>query len=187
MIKPLEVIRAEHRNIARVLEAMESVIAKPPGDAGLCVLSSAVYYMRTFPDRLHHPKEEEFLFKALLRVAPDASNLIAALVLEHQEGVELLDEMDRNLQAYVREPDAWRKALAESVAAYVAFQRRHMGHEESEILMVAEQRLSADDLAAVGRAFAANVDPLYGDDFAVGYAALARHIQEGARKNSMAS
>ena len=62
MSDPIETIKTEHRDLDPVLEALEDSVAglaaagmKPDLD----LLYSTLYYIRVFPDKLHHPKEEE--------------------------------------------------------------------------------------------------------------------------------
>ena len=73
MTTAIETIKAEHRTLDRILGAMEAKL-RDLTDLGpkpdLDLLFSAVYYIRIFPERYHHPKEEDHLFKSLRRRSP---------------------------------------------------------------------------------------------------------------------
>lgn len=64
----LNTIRAEHRTLAAVIHNLKDLLTevqagRMPADFPL--LWSMVYYIDAFPDRLHHPKEDEWLFRLL--------------------------------------------------------------------------------------------------------------------------
>jgi hypothetical protein len=66
--KAIATIRLEHRSLGVVLHTLQSLLGKiaaghAVADFGL--LASALYYIDDFPERCHHPKEDEYLFKRL--------------------------------------------------------------------------------------------------------------------------
>jgi len=142
------------------------------------LLHAIVYYMRVFPDHLHHPKEERHLFAALLKRAPTAIDTIAILKVEHFEGEARLQAIADLLALAERAYPEGRQALADAIAAYVDFERRHMRREETEILPLAELCLNEDDWRDIERAFAAHSDPVFGDALADGFEALRRYVVE---------
>ncbi|HEY3563591.1 MAG TPA: hemerythrin domain-containing protein, partial [Casimicrobiaceae bacterium] len=63
----------EHRSLAAVLHGMRYLVreietARMRPDFGL--LGAMVYYIDTFPERFHHPREDSYLFSRLLARAP---------------------------------------------------------------------------------------------------------------------
>ena len=52
------------------------------------VLGAMVYYIDAFPERFHHPKEDDYLFRFLALRYPDAAPLIDQLATEHRTGAE---------------------------------------------------------------------------------------------------
>jgi len=181
MPKALDIIRTEHRNIGRVLDALAMLGSDlAAGRSGLNwdLLNAIVYYIRVFPDNLHHPKEERHLFEALLRRVPAAARTVAALKDEHAEGEARLKAIADMLAVSERAYPEGRQALAIAIAAYVDFERRHMMREEMEILPLAAQCLDDEDWSDIGRAFAAHADPVFGDNLAVGFEALHRYVVE---------
>ena len=64
--KALEIIREEHRTLAAVLHGLKFMVqeirsGQAPADFDL--FRAMVYYIDAYPERLHHPKEEQFLFR----------------------------------------------------------------------------------------------------------------------------
>ena len=58
-------IKDEHRSLASVLHALRRIVAEAPERKTLDtkLLRGAIHYLRAFPQTLHHPKEERYLFK----------------------------------------------------------------------------------------------------------------------------
>ncbi len=53
-----------------------------------------------FPERLHHPKEDEFLFARLAKRDANAKGLIDALKAEHVAGAKMVRDLERALNEY---------------------------------------------------------------------------------------
>lgn len=179
MSEGIEVIQREHRNYDRVLAALEAAVARLPERGpkpGLELLASVIYYIRVFPEKLHHPKEEQYLFAPLRRRCPDAAALLDELEAQHHEGGELIERVDRALQAYERDEPGGRAALQQAARAFVEMQRRHIGLEERELLPLARERLSEAEKRAMDGAFAKNTDPLFGENLEAGFRALFERI-----------
>jgi hemerythrin-like domain-containing protein len=179
MTDAIETIRQEHRNLDRVLTVLERTAADltdSPDPADLELFYSIVYYIRVFPDRLHHPKEERHLFTVLRRKRPDLRPLLADLERQHDDGARRIGALENALRAYEADPPAGLADLKAQVASYVESQRHHISTEERDLLPVVRQCLDADDRQALDHAFARNSDPLFGENLETGFAALYDHI-----------
>lgn len=179
MADAIEFIRAEHRNLDRVLKVLNETLDHLSADGpkpNLDLLFSIVYYVRVFPDKLHHPKEEQFLFPSLRRYRPELDSVLNELERQHAAGTRDLERLDVALKTFDREYPKGLDALLEAGRHYVRTQREHMGVEERDILPVAKECLMADDWAAMRRAFAKNTDPLFGEHLETGFRALFERI-----------
>lgn len=178
--RTVDIIKSEHRNISGVLDALaQTVDALPPaGGAGqnTDAIYAMLYYIRVFPDRFHHPKEDDHLFEALSRRAPEARGLIEQLESEHARSEALLADLDKALKAYERGRRGARERLQRKVHDYVDKERRHMQREEEEILPLAERALRKDDWAAIDDIFARNADPLFDGNVEFGFRSLYKRI-----------
>lgn len=183
MSKALETIRSEHRNISRVLRCLESELGRlreAERRPNLELLFSILYYIRVFPDRYHHPKEEEYLFAALRRRRPDAAPVLDALRAEHELLADRLEGIEHTLRAYEsRFPDGF-EPLEHAVRDYLDLQWRHMRTEESEVLPLAEDSLDHKDWERVDRAFERNADPMFGANLQAGFDALYARVTTGS-------
>lgn len=158
-------LREEHRSISAVLSGLRE-LARMAEQSGvrpdLAALRAMIYYIDTFPERLHHPKEDEHLFARLLQRAPEAAPLVRELQAEHKEGALLVRELERAVLSYEQAWPQGGEAFRRTVEAYADFHWRHMRKEELTLLPLAERRLTGEDWAAIEAAFAANEDPVAG-------------------------
>ena len=161
MKSALTIIRDEHRTISAVLHAMKDLAraAQDPGaKPAFVALRAMVRYIDEFPEKLHHPKEDEHLFARLVVRVPDTRTLIEKLKAEHVEGVKLVRELERALVFFEdRAPDGAREFL-DAVNAYAEFHWQHMRKEEQELLPLAERYLTAQDWKSIDAAFKENPD-----------------------------
>ncbi len=188
-MQAIAILRAEHRSLAAVIHGLDYVVREAhvrgtPADFAL--LGAMLRYIEAFPERLHHPKEDAWLFARLRLRHPQAGALLDRLQREHVEGARRLAALHVALARWRdatgdagREAGA-RSAFADLVDAYADFHREHMRIEESEVLPLCEAHLAPDDWSAIGDAFSAHGDPLSGTGAGTELAALFRRIVEAA-------
>ena len=123
---------------------------------------SMLVYIDEVPEKLHHPKEDLYLFERLKRCSPQAAALIAKLEREHTEGYALTQELSRALIRYQGTGAAGFPQFRDCVARYLDFNWRHLNCEEDELLPLARRDLTPEDWSAIDAAFAANFDPWSG-------------------------
>ncbi|HEY7238490.1 MAG TPA: hemerythrin domain-containing protein [Burkholderiales bacterium] len=163
MKESIGILKSEHRSISAVLLGLKH-LAEMAQDASVkpdfAVFRSMLRYIDEYPERLHHPKEDEHLFARLVRRFPGARKLIDGLKEEHLQGAKLIRELERRLMLF---EEGWPQGAAEflgSVNAYADFHWKHMRKEETELVPLAEKHLTVDDWRAIDRAFGANEDPI---------------------------
>jgi hemerythrin-like domain-containing protein len=164
MDEALAVITQEHRSISAVVSALEYLArdVAAGGEPDYEVLTVILDYIEIFPDRLHHPKEDRYLFSALRLRSGAAAPILDELEEEHRRVDELTREL-RHLLARCRIGGASaRQAFAAAVERYGKFQWEHMRKEEDVVLPLAREALTLDDWAAIDAAFSANDDPIPG-------------------------
>lgn len=169
----LSVLKNEHRAISAVLFCLKHTVAewrdgksKPP----FALLHSIIDYMKAFPNRFHHPKEDTYLFPLVQKRVPALEETIKKLKLQHAEGdaamseIELfLNKMERqaNEQNGAVSPDDL-EAFARRIDDFVEFERAHARLEATDIIPAAREALRAEDWAEIEQAFGANEDPIFG-------------------------
>jgi hemerythrin-like domain-containing protein len=163
MPKVLNIIRDEHRSIAAVLHGMEYLVQevrKKKIKVNPKVFRAMLYYLDTFAERVHHPKEDQYLFDALKRRGAGADALIAELEKEHASGEQALRRLEQFLVRYEEGGDKEFPVFAREIESFVAGYWDHMRKEEERVFPLAEKLLKAEDWASVDRAFEQNRDPL---------------------------
>lgn len=165
MHKALRIIRDEHRSLSAVLSGLcELAHMARNGDLRpkFEVFRAMIYYIDTFPEREHHPKEDNYLFARLLQRDPGAGALIDTLKAEHVKGAQLV----RNLERALHELElTWPRGAKEFNAAakdYAQFHWSHMRSEENELLPRAELALTEQDWSDMSAAFGTSNEPLAG-------------------------
>ena len=167
MPSAITVIRDEHRSLAAVLQGLLFLVDEL--EAGRAtpdfpLLEAMLRYLVDVPEKLHHPKEDEHLFRALAARDPAAAALLEELEREHVAGRARVVGLAAALGAYTHEGAPALAPFAEAVRAYAAFHWEHMRKEEDRVLPRAREVLSPGDWAAIDAAFASNADPLAGAD-----------------------
>jgi hemerythrin-like domain-containing protein len=180
----LRIIEDEHRSLGAVLGGLLAVLQQeqeqeqapgggPAPDPAL--LRAMIRYVRDFPERLHHPREDDHLFRALRARAPELAPVLDALEEEHSRGAALLAGLEGTLERALA-GELPRAALAAAAREYADFEWAHMRKEEQLVLPVAVRRLDPADWAAIDAAFAAHADPLAGIDARLELRELFRRI-----------
>jgi hemerythrin-like domain-containing protein len=171
-MQAIRIIREEHQSLAAVLHGLLYLVHEIRAhriEPDFALLGAMVYYIDTFPERFHHPKEDAWLFRLLLLRHPPAAEIIARLQSEHRAGSGKLRQLEQALIRYQQGGRDEFPAFAAAVEAYVAFERNHIRSEETEVLPLAQQHLTPADWAEIDAAFLDHADPLLGkavrDDF----------------------
>jgi hemerythrin-like domain-containing protein len=157
MQQAIAIIKDEHQSMGAVLKGLQAHVeaVREGRDKPDFPLFQAMFdYIETIPDRVHHPKEDEYLFR-LLRLRSDEANVI----LDELEGQH---DVCATLLASVRKAmQTWRDGgelagFERSLQAYAAFLWEHMRKEEEIVLPLAERHLTGEDWDAIHAAFQAN-------------------------------
>lgn len=164
-MQAIQKIRDEHRSISAVLHGLKQLARDaqdPRVKPGFDSLRAMIRYIDEYPERLHHPKEDEHLFARVEARSPQAKALVDALKAEHQEGAGLVRDLERSLVFF---EDAWpagAREFLQAVDAYAEFHWKHMRKEETELMPLAEKVLTPEDWRAIDAAFDVNQDPIAG-------------------------
>jgi len=166
MSRALSIVQDEHRSLAAVVHALNYLVRsyREGAQADFRLLKAMLYYIEHFSERLHHPKENDYIFDRLAKRTNEASDVIAQLRQEHVEDHRLGAELATTLAAFEGAPETGLEAFAASVERYTHYIWKHMGTEEKLILTAARRHLLEEDWNEIAHAFAANGDPRFGDD-----------------------
>lgn len=159
-------IRFEHFALGMVLHTTQALldkIASGHASADFGLLSTALYYIGEFPEVCHHPKEDDYLFRCLRLRTTEFDALLERLQNEHQHSGAALSALHRALVHYQGGAPQGLQHFRAALDSYTADLRQHMACEE-ELLARAPAVLREEDWTLIARAFAANDDPLIGNN-----------------------
>ncbi len=165
MTDAIRVIKTEHINVWRILNTLEELLdeaVRRGTRPDARVIGEILLYLETYADRVHHPKEDDYLFKALRERSPEAMEVIDELERQHAEGGPQLERVWEALRFCEEQFPEGLERLRSEVDAYIRFQRDHINLEESRILPLARRSLTDADWEPINRAFLDNEDPLFG-------------------------
>jgi nucleotide-binding universal stress UspA family protein/hemerythrin-like domain-containing protein len=183
---PLAIIRDEHRSQAAVINGLEFLVrgTRERGTAPqFPLLRAMLHYIKSFPQLLHHPKEDAYLFRKLRLRTSEFNDTLDELEHQHVEGANLVAEMDAALDRYETDPVDGFDRFAEAVKAFAALEWPHMMLETKVILPAAQKYFTAEDWAEIEHAFAHNGDPRFSTDADEEYRQLFARILNHAPEN----
>lgn len=167
MDAPLAVIRDEHRSLAAVIHGLE-FLARETRDTktppSFPLLQAMLHYIKAFPETLHHPKEDAYLFRKLRARTHDFDSTLDELERQHVEGHAQVDELERSIAAYEADPAGGFAPFAAAVESFATAQGEHMALESKVIIPAARMHLTEADWTEIGDAFAGNGDPRFSVD-----------------------
>ena len=164
--RALAIIEDEHRSIAVVTTSLHRLASQqePLDSHAAQQIGMLVSYLREFPQRLHHPKEEEQLHRLLRARHPESEPVLAELERQHAHEIvltgELMAALDQLASAPSVEAESRVRKNALELAAAIG---PHMSLEEVSVFPLARTHLSEGDWAELVAAFENEDDPHFGD------------------------
>ena len=141
----LRTIRDEHHSLAAMLDALQMVLARGPGNAPeryFELVASMLVYIKEFSEHVHFPKEVELLFPTVLEVAPDTVRAVARLEKSHRDSIAELVDLQTLLAAWQEDGDdspRHRTAFEHATARVCQSYLEQIRMEEVSIIPAAEQ------------------------------------------------
>ncbi|HEX2667847.1 MAG TPA: hemerythrin domain-containing protein [Gammaproteobacteria bacterium] len=178
---PIDDLRREHANMRSVLMLISNQLDKLErmGVAEYVLLANALYYMRKFPGRVHHPKED-MIFQRLEEMDPSWKTEVERVRAQHAEIYALEDEL---IERALDNPEPGSEACAELVQhgrRYLQLQRQHSESEERLLFPQALGVLQARDWASIRARIKQVDDPLFGNHGGGRYRLLYEQIMRDA-------
>lgn len=138
----IDSIKSEHKFLSKHILLLQDQIRqwKQEENTDYKLVELLMYFIETFPDQLHH-KKEEFIYDALIRNGLPESEYLARLKLEH-DGMELVKEKFLfDMSHFLDQRAKASHNSVESIIKYINLQKDHMYEEESQFLPVAQDWL----------------------------------------------
>ena len=161
MAQSLRNLQLEHQSLGRLLDIMDEWI----GDYSVSqepdyrLLQIIADYLLSYPDEVHHPKED-LIFLKLQRRDSGAASKLSQLLDEHRELHKITQEFAAVVGDSI-EPTASRpKQILQATRKLVDYYRHHIEMEEKHFFPTAERVLTRADWAEIDFAFNERIDPL---------------------------
>jgi hemerythrin-like domain-containing protein len=156
-MEAIERLMAEHQVVLRAVDALigfAEEVRRGGGDRE--ELFRFLTFIRDYADALHHGKEEQILFVAMVEAGfPREAGPIAAMEAEHDAGREYVAA----LLGLAGERIAWtpedREEIYAAAHGYADLLRAHIHKEDQVLYPMAEQRLSSQQKEEVDERCAA--------------------------------
>jgi hemerythrin-like domain-containing protein len=150
-MKCTELVIRDHVIIRRALDILDGMVRKLESNQRIEIsdVTAILKFLRLFADEYHQTLEEEVLFPALLKAAPDESRL-RHIVWEHGEERRAMACIDDALRSKVG------KDFVRNTRRLCHLLRNHFTKEERVLCDVAEQCLSPDQDNAIAAEFERN-------------------------------
>jgi hemerythrin-like domain-containing protein len=159
------IIKDEHRSLAAVLHGLLFLIEEIRSNRAtpdFKLIDAMLLYIEQFPERLHHPKEDQFLFRLLRQRDSSLEPLLDELEAEHELGGPFVMHLQETAHRYATDGASVFPDFADEISDYCQFQWAHMKKEEDGILPRAESLLTREDWKEIDAAFQSNEDPICG-------------------------
>ena len=140
----------DHKAILRAVDILRTMGQRAGRREGFDVADgqAMIHFFRTFADRCHHHKEETVLFPTLIeRGLMKGGGPVGVMLSEHEEGRELLGDLESAVTQSNSEMFSW------FAAQYARLLTDHIFKEDNILFPMADQMLSGADDATILREF----------------------------------
>lgn len=155
----IRVIQNEHDSLAAVIRAMGQLadaIGKGKKLPELKVFRAMLVYIADYPEKIHHPKEDRYLFSLVRRRTESINPVLTTLESQHAQGERLIRDMEHALNQYELRGTEAMKPFLDLVRNYCDFYIDHMRLEEQIVLPAALEFYTAEDWDTINVAFMVN-------------------------------
>lgn len=160
----LTIIQDEHRSLAAVAHGLRYLvreISTKRSRPDFRLLWAMIFYLDEFPEKLHHPKENTYLFARLKQRTHEADDVVRELEQQHVAGSRLVRNLERTLGHFEGGAHDGLEKFSAAVEAFAEGLTKHMALEENAVLPLARKHFTAQDWVEIGTAFSENGDPRF--------------------------
>lgn len=160
----LVIIHDEHRSLAAVVHGLRYLVREMRernATPNFKLLWAMMFYLEEFPEKLHHPKENAWLFARLRQRTHEADEVVAELERQHVAGAGHVRDLELTLGHYEAGKPGGLDRFSAAVETFAEEITKHMALEENAVFPLARKYLTAEDWVEIGAAFSENGDPRF--------------------------
>ncbi len=158
-------LQKDHQNLAQVLEIMQLQLKRiaKGDDAALELMSDASNYIQSYPDLIHHPKEDK-IFEVFQYRSGEEAEALETLTQQHENlpatTIEFQSKLDEAINGlgFISRDD-----LVKNIQDFIKLEWEHMNLEESVVFPLIDKTLKDKDWKLLEDLMEADSDPLFGD------------------------
>jgi hemerythrin-like domain-containing protein len=158
----LSELREDHRNMALVLNVLESTIetATSGEDPDFELIDEVMRYMTVYPDAVHHPKED-VVYAELKKQRPDLTEGLDDVPEDHKQIAALGSKLRDDVEAIVAGAAVRREKFIADALKYVGRLRSHMIWEEEDLFNRVDTMIGENSHAVDVGEFMRIKDPVF--------------------------
>lgn len=160
----LAIIHDEHRSLAAVIQGLRFLVhglSERSATPDFKLLWAMILYLDEFPEKLHQPKENAYIFSRLRQRTHEADSVVTQLEQQHLEGAINVRGLERALGHYEAGMPDGLIQLSAAVEKFAEETLKHMALEEKTAIPLAKKYLTTDDWVEIALAFGENGDPRF--------------------------
>lgn len=141
MGKAIQDLNKEHEAVLYVLKILEEMMVNKSEDkeSKRQYYNEVIYFLKTFVDKCHHGKEENFLFEELTANGVLIDNApISVMLKEHTQGRDYISKMSEHLDANNID------MFVGDASEYIDLLRSHIEKENNVLFVLADKILSEE-------------------------------------------
>ncbi len=150
---PAGPLMIEHRLIEKMISLMKNKAEEinKTKQADPKFIDTAVDFIRTYADALHHGKEEEILFRDLEKknLSPEHKRIVDELIEEHKLGRKNVRELIAAKERYLNGETAALDDIVSALKSISDFYPEHIAKEDKHFFLPVMDYFSKDEQAAM--------------------------------------
>lgn len=156
-MKPIGPLMWEHRLIERMIRVVRIEIERinRENTVNPVAVDTAVDFIRTYADRTHHGKEEDILFREMVkkRLTPEHARIMDELIEEHKEGRKTVARLVAAKEKYLQGNAAAVAEVVECLRWLTDFYPKHIAKEDKGFFYPILAYFSEEEQQAMLREF----------------------------------
>ncbi len=175
----LDELREDHRNMALVLNVLDSTIETAAGgaDPDFELVDEIMRYMTVYPDAVHHPKED-IVYAELLNERPDLREELDDVPDDHRQIAALGNRLRDEVEAVIAGAAVRRVQFIEDAHDYVRRLRDHMQWEETVLFGHVDKMIGETPRAFDVEEFLHIKDPVFELEVEAGFRRLIASLKD---------
>lgn len=147
-MKLTEELVEEHKLIKRMINILEHAVTRLEKGKTVKpeIFEQAVDFIRNFADKFHHAKEEEILFKEMVKKGmPEKDSPIEAMLIEHEQGRNFVKGVAGAAEELKKGNKKSVKEIIKNAKGYIELLREHIEKEDDILYPVAERMFTGQE------------------------------------------